>query len=425
MILFNVRATRLPTYLLLAVAVFLAACGSTDSPSPRQTAECGQSASPGTVATLLRWPYVQNVTETSAVIAWGTGIDKSQAQLRYGRDTTVGSAVDASVKPLSIGEDSAINLFSATLSGLEPNTEYCYQVRADGSDLVGNLKFHTAPKEKNAMVRFLVIGDYGSGSLPQIMVRDQMLDYLDRTDLILTTGDNAYSAGAYVEFQKKVFEIYLSLFARIPVFPSFGNHDFASAVGQPYLDNFFLPENAWREADRERYYSFDWGPLHVTALDSEYALYGIRDEETNDMADWLEADLSATTRPWKIVTFHQPPHTSNPKRSPNPIVVLKIVPILEKHRVPLVLMGHEHFYERFHAVRQNQQTPMSDGGVTYVITGGGGASLYDIDLGKDPLQAVGAKIHHFLAAEADDCTLSARAIDLTGQEIDRFSLDRC
>ncbi|MBI2058868.1 MAG: metallophosphoesterase family protein [Nitrospirae bacterium] len=407
------------------IALLIASCGGTSRPAELKAAECGDSAAPGSVAALPRWPYVQWVTETGAVVAWGTGIDTKQGQLRYGRDTSYVSAVDADVKLLSIGEGSTLHLFSASLSDLEPNTEYCYQVRAAGAELAGGLKFHTAPKEMNATVRFLVMGDYGSGSLPQVMVRDQMLDYLDRTDLILTTGDNAYSAGAYVEFQKKVFEIYPSLFARIPVFPSIGNHDFASSAAQPYLDNFFLPENAWRETDRERYYSFDWGPLHVTVLDSEYALYGIRDEETDDMVDWLEADLSTTNRPWKIVTFHQPGHTNNPKRSPNPIVVLKIVPVLEKFRVPLVLSGHEHFYERFHPILKGQRATTSEGGVTYLTSGGGGASLYDINLGTDPLQAFGMKIHHFLAGGADDCTLSARAIDFTGQEIDRFSLTRC
>ena len=90
------------------------------------------------------------------------------------------------------------------------------------------------------------------------------------------------------------------------------------------------------------------------------------------------------------------------------------VPLLERHRVPLVLNGHDHNYQRF----------VSAGGVTYVVTGGaGGRSTRWTKLRRRrPRERVAAHVrHHFTAVEvregslavvvvADDDTVLDRAV---------------
>ena len=106
----------------------------------------------------------------------------------------------------------------------------------------------------------------------------------------------------------------------------------------------------------ERWYSFDWGDVHFVALDSE---------RTGPVqAAWLDADLTANQLPWTIVYWHKPPFSSGEHGSDG-ATRAQFVPILEKHKVPLVLNGHDHDYER--------TTPQN--GVTYVVTGGGGVGV--------------------------------------------------
>jgi hypothetical protein len=93
--------------------------------------------------------------------------------------------------------------------------------------------------------------------------------------------------------------------------------------------------------------------------------------------------------------------------------------------VPLVLQGHDHNYARFVAMQDGQPLDASVGGTTYVITGGGGAGLYDIEVGQDELQVVGLEALNFMVGTIEGCTLEMTALDETGATIDSFTIDRC
>ena len=53
-----------------------------------------------------------------------------------------------------------------------------------------------------------------------------------------------------------------------------------------------LPENGGH-GGVERWYSYDWGDVHLVALDTDAA--------AATQAAWLEADLAANQLPWTIV----------------------------------------------------------------------------------------------------------------------------
>ncbi len=88
----------------------------------------------------------------------------------------------------------------------------------------------------------------------------------------------------------------------------------------------------------------------------------------------------------------------------------------EEAGVDLVLSGHDHNYQRFD----------ERGGVTYVVTGGGGNSrLYELkECPADyPERLVGnAQVNHFLLVEGSARRLRVRALTGDGEVIDDFSL---
>ena len=370
---------------------------------------------------LLRLPYLQSVTQSTAVIAWVTRTP-GDPKLRVGAAKSLQSAASLASRGIVVHGKPA-TLHAAELRGLAPGTRYCYEIASGSEMLATSLSFKTAPATPGAPLSFFAFGDFGNGSQAQFELRDQMRAVSADIDLWISTGDNAYGAGRYDQFEDYVFQVYGDLFHRIPFFPSPGNHDYRSDDAAPYLTNFFLPENAWRSKDKERYYSFDWGPVHFVALDTEDPLLEISETAGDDMQDWLAADLAATKKPWKIVFFHKPPYTSHPKRAPNLKARELLVPVLEEHGVQIVLAGHNHFYERFYPLRNGRRTTMQEGGITYLTTGGGGAPVYRT--GQNPLLAKGVKANHFLIGTVTDCSVLFRAVGLNGREIDRFTFNRC
>jgi hypothetical protein len=371
-------------------------------------------------ATLLRWPYLQQVTSTSAHIIWTTDVDGSPS-LRYGIGAP--SLPAASVTSRSVSTpDGDYTEHKAVLSGLQPNTGYNYQIFAGSVNLTpaGQRRFQTAPSEGG--FTFAAFGDSGSGATAQYRVRDQMLNRQHDIDLFLHTGDLAYPDGDYAEFRRFFFEVYQELLAGQPLFPAMGNHEYRTDNGGPYLDLFDLPTTALDPQDAERYYSFEWGNAHFVALDSEDPLRRISDASDNDMGDWLEADLGADDHTWKIVIIHRPPYSSNPIH-PETDVREKLVPLFEAYDVDLVLAGHSHNYERTYPLRDGTVSTLEEGGIVYVVTGGGGRTLYPVP--GDWFTAARAMAYHFLQGHVTACALQLTAIDQEGVVIDQALLNKC
>jgi hypothetical protein len=139
------------------------------------------------------------------------------------------------------------------------------------------------------------------------------------------------------------------------------------------------------------------------------------------MLAWLDSDLGATGRFWKIVFLHHPPYPTGHHRDDLlcAAVRARVNPIVERRGVQLVLSGHEHGYERTAPLQAAAQVPAGIG-TTYVITGGGGADLHDVQCGGPTEFALG--MFNYLRVEVDGAMLTVRVIGLNGAEIDRFVL---
>jgi acid phosphatase type 7 len=369
---------------------------------------------------VLAWkPYLQQVTDSSAIILWTTSSSGTTPTVHYSTDTSYSASVTGTFRALPSG----LTLHRVELTGLEPDTVYAYKIYMDAQDLLPNefLWFQTAPLRGDpAAFTFLAWGDFGKNSDSQKRLRDRML--LDHFRLMVTTGDNAYPSGAYGEFETNVFQIYQELFYKTPVFPSLGNHDYQTGNGAPYLDLFDLPQTSWRTADQERYYSFDYGNVHFIILDSNSPLNVDDRIAEDDMFDWLRADLQQTRQPWRIAAFHHPAYSTGLHGSDSRVQA-KLVPILENYGVELVLNGHDHLYQRSLPLRAGQVTAVEAGGSVYLVSGAGSAA--DYPCGTVPWlafsycgQPLGVYTH--FTVEGDNLFL--KAIDENGVTLDSYTL---
>lgn len=263
------------------------------------------------------------------------------------------------------------------------------------------------PQTETKDFTFLVFGDSGVGSSEQKQIA-QLLKK-KRADLILHTGDLAYQRGSYEEIQKNVLEIYQDIFANSAFYPSLGNHDYGTDKGQPFVDTFKLPGN-------ERYYYFEYKDTLFIALDTNDPL----NQNPNQMLTWLEKTLAESDSDWVIVYFHHPAYSTGLHGSDGRVQE-KVVPLLEKYNVDFVFSGHDHNYQRTCPIKNNS---CQSSGVTYIVTGGGGAPLYPV--GKEQwFTAKQISAHQFVLAEKKNCTLTFKVIGLEEAQIDQFSKSKC
>lgn len=286
--------------------------------------------------------------------------------------------------------------------------------------------FRTAPPKGTGTVTFVAIGDSGTGSTEQRTIANLIAG--DTFDIALHARDIAYGNtggtgdASSSTYQDWFFSIYQSWLGRNGFFPAEGNHDSrpSNDNGAAYLDLFSLPRNGSTSVysdHAERFYSFDYGPVHFVALDTEFAFQDL--SRRSEQLAWLDADLSATTQPWKVAYFHRSLYSAGGEHGSDTEVRAAFGPLFERHGVQLAVSAHEHTYER--------STPWREGStgseVTYIVTGGGGGPLYAA--GMAAWTAYAASRHHYLRATADTCTLSVEAVGLSGSVFDSTSLSRC
>lgn len=340
--------------------------------------------------TVTRVPYLQQVTTSSAMIGWVTTTPEGQSIEITRPEGKVVTASD--VLPDLTGAPAGKQQLWSLAESLEPDTIYCYRVMDAGQPLTERIGFRTAPTaDSDRTIGVLALGDSGAGSSDQYSLLGQMEEV--PYQLMIHTGDLAYESGTLSQIEHNVFDVYNDLFRHIPFYPASGNHDYSTASGAPFRSVFALPENG----NDEKWYSYDWGRIHFVALDTE------SDYETQ--AAWLDADLAASSLPWKVVYLHRPPYSSGNHGSDTRLRKL-LAPILESRHVQLLLSGHDHHYERM--------TPL--GGVQYIVTGGGGRGTYST--GSSSFTAFSESVIHYVYLEVGRDEAVLHAIDAEGTEFD-------
>jgi predicted phosphodiesterase len=379
--------------------------------------------------TLHRVPFLQNAHTHGVTVAWaGTPRQQTNVEVARGDDAT--RAVVARVAGTYVGRDphGAFAQWSESYDDSDPGGDadedvdegtaahavdakdfyveaaritelpyeaggYCYRLTSNGDPLTDWASLTLAqPADADRIDRFVILGDSGNGRAAQRAIAARIANA--PMDAILFLGDIAYNSGTYDELQTRFFDIYANLFQRVPVYAAIGNHDNRTQNGKPFEDAFLFPGNG-------RWYSFDLGDVHFVTLDTTRI--------GREQARWLDADLARTDRKFTVVIGHHPPYSAA-RRGPNRGFRRWFVPVLNRHKVELVLTGHEHHYERTKPIE----------GIVYIVSGGGGARLTRTGWNKHT--AVAAPKHHYLVLEAHEDALVVRAIDIDGRVLDTVTV---
>lgn len=381
----------------------------------------------------------------------------------------------------------------AIVSGLPFDQSFRWKVsdREGGIIREGVAKTRTRP---GTATRFVAVGDMASNKPEAFVVAHHIASV--KPDFLIALGDIVYPSGRAIQYMNHFFPVYndvsapsprtgAPLMASIPFYPVIGNHD-ADAQRLPAFADayscfhwFSVPKNgpgegpwnvplgndaamaaAFRKMAGSEYpamsnYSFDQGDGHFLVLDANsYA-----GKELDALIPWIEKDLSGSKQRWKFVSFHQPAfHTSKEHYTEQRMRLLQ--PLFERTGVDVVLAGHVHNYQRSMPLRF---VPGAEGrdkrgrvngtltldrtfdgvshtrpdGVIHIVSGGGGAKLYSVDLGKtveqlikdhpdnyQPLTAKYVAEHGFTIVDMTADSLHVQQMNADGKIVDSIRITK-
>jgi hypothetical protein len=355
---------------------------------------------------------------TSIVIVWhadraedaGVTVSTDTTSRTFDARRTYGAAIGTGV------------WFQAHVTGLRPGTTYRYVI-ASGPATSPVYQFRTEPAGSHA-VRFDVFAD--QGDCVHYAAACKVMEGIarDRPHFVLGAGDLTYAnardngPGAADAWANDIMRYY-STWA--PLLPTPGNHEYmpGDSIGN-YKGRFRLPLQEPGQGGLGRssgdYYSFTYGSVHVVALPERY----IDMKAGSRFQQWLDTDLrQAAADPaikWRVAFDHRPFYSTGQRHGADHTYVKWVRPVLERHHVDVVFSGHEHTYERTLPMRNGvpqsrSPTTWTQGvGSLYVVTGGGGAPVYN-DFGPaQPWDAVRRKGHEHVRVDID---ASGRTLRLT------------
>ena len=182
---------------------------------------------------------------------------------------------------------------------------------------------------------------------------------------VLLLGDIQYEDGAYSKF----LDSYDKSWGRVKSItkPAPGNHEYQSGNADGYYQYF----GAAAGDPAKGYYSYDLGGWHMVALNSNCSFVGGCGADS-PQEQWLRADLAAHPASCTLAYWHHPRFSSGSHG--NDATYTAFWQALYDANADLVLVGHDHDYERF-----APQTP-SGGldlarGIRQIVAGSGGKEV--------------------------------------------------
>jgi len=188
-------------------------------------------------------------------------------------------------------------------------------------------------------------------------------------DLVVALGDLQYDDGTLRKF-RRVYDRSWGDFKRA-TWPVPGNHEYYVRRAQGFFDYFdsSVSSRGWSSRDID---PVGW---HVVGLDSNCELH-VNCKPGSPEHDWLEADLTASTAECTLAFMHHPRFSSGPHG--NDRSVAPLFEVLYEHGVDLLLVGHDHIYERFAPLKPNGDRD-ADAGIRQITVGTGGGQHYWIE----------------------------------------------
>lgn len=283
---------------------------------------------------------------------------------------------------------------AATLKDLAPGAEYSYRVSCD--DAAAEERRFNIPALDLAKVTVAVIGDMGT--------RENGKALKSSSDFLFHVGDIGYADDDFLHASctgvfcyEAVYDQYMEWMENItdsqPYMVMAGNHEsechspncLVNGGHADSLRNFSAYNARWRMPSQESggvlsmWYSFDYGPVHFVAVNTETDFPDAPCEHYGDggkivglkaggfAADgeylrWLEADLAAANanraqRPFVVTMGHRSWIVHENKEVDAPVSAAHKA-LFEKYGVDLHVAGHMHSYSRHLPINNNTATPI-------------------------------------------------------------------
>jgi len=228
-------------------------------------------------------------------------------------------------------------------------------------------------------------GDWGSANNDNW---EQTVDLMIDNKINLALGLGDYSYGSVEEFEPVVDELKN---AGIPMKGAKGDHDsnsYAELFGQPSM-----------------VYAFDAGHARIIMLDA------YRSSSSN--AEFLEKELKATTKPWKIVVTTTPLYTSPSNHGADEDQTETLQTLFDKYGVDLVMWGDNHNYERI---------KFPDKHTVFIQSGTGGRSHYEFEGQIKESIYQNDEDYGFTKILISQSSLMGQFISHSGKILDNFSI---
>jgi 3',5'-cyclic AMP phosphodiesterase CpdA len=252
------------------------------------------------------------------------------------------------------------------------------------------------PLDDPPLVRLAVAGDTGTGDDAERRTVEAMHRVgLNAFDAVVLLGDLIYAdsgePSAVDDAINKPFAPLIHDGAEL--IPVLGDHEVQAGYANDILKRFGLARS---------YYVHRLGALRIVVLDTNQV-------DASQRA-WLKKTLARSPNGvrWTIVAMHRPPYSAG-KGGSDIDVRDAWTPLFERFKVPLVLAGHSHTYQR--------SVPIH--GVVYVVSGAGAITQ---PVGSQRFTQVSASVLHFLDVAVYRDRIQVQAIDHHNELVDRFNV---
>ncbi len=237
---------------------------------------------------------------------------------------------------------------SVIFEDLKPDTLYAYRVKGTGDQWSEWLQTRTAAE--SGPISFLYLGD-AQNALRSHWSRLIRAGFQEapKADFILHAGDLVNRPSRDLEWAEW-FDATGFIHGMIPAVPVAGNHEY-ERLNLPSVEQNRLLSVMWRPQftlPEEPTLADD---LQEVAYDIRYSndlhlfIISTQSPKIEEQADWLDRELAASDARWKIVSMHHPIFSSGADRD-SPERRAALLPVINKHKVDLVLQGHDHTYAR-------------------------------------------------------------------------------
>ncbi|KAI9996581.1 hypothetical protein PInf_014313 [Phytophthora infestans] len=359
--------------------------------------------------------------ETSMAILFNSGSSKTP-MVKYGENpqalkfhatgtTMTYGAKDLCHEPANVLGQRAFRdpgfMHTVIMTDLEPDTYYYYQYGHEEHGLSHVRRFKSRPPKSTKYANFIAYADMGayvepgSASTAGRVYEDVMGGGYD--SFLLHFGDISYARSVgYIWDQ--FFHLIEPYATRLPYMVGIGNHEYDyNRGGKRDLSGGMLPYGgsfnpAWgnfgidsagecgvpmhhrwhapKTGNWIYWYSFDYGGVHVIQMSTEHNW-----TRGSEQYEWLQRDLEQVDRsvtPWVVLTAHRMMYTTQMNIESDMKVSYKfqeeVEDLIYEHRVNLMMVGHEHAYERSCPLYRKEC--VADGkGTVHIVVGSAGYPL--------------------------------------------------